>query len=322
MPLAGLLAYAPAREEPLDFDAFWTDTLAEARGARQPNRCERVDTGLRTVETFDLEFSGFGGHPIRAWLLMPVGVDRPLPCVIEYSGYGGGRGLPTERLLWSVAGYAHLLVDSRGQTRAETPDLGFRGSPGHPAAEGLVTQGITSPDTYYYRRLVTDAVLAVDAALDHPDVDSSRIVIAGTSQGGGLALAVAGLDQRVRAVIADVPFLCDFRRALEVSTGEPYREIAEYVAQRRADREAVLRVLAYVDAMHFAARATAPALFSVGLEDEVCPPSTVFAAFNHYAGPKDIAVFEHNGHEGGGPYHDAARLGFAAACSEPLPPSP
>jgi cephalosporin-C deacetylase len=210
LPLAELRDYMPPREEPADFDAFWAETLAEARATRRGVWCERIDAGLRTVEVFDVAFSGFGGQPVRAWLLVPGGEPRPLPCVIEYSGYGGGRGLPTERLLWSAAGYAHLLVDSRGQVRSDTPDAG---SGGEPAAGGLVTQGIANPRTYYYRRLITDAVLAVDAAIEVPEIDEDRLVVTGTSQGGGLALAVAGLHGRPRAVVADVPFLCAFRRA-------------------------------------------------------------------------------------------------------------
>jgi len=55
------------------------------------------------------------------------------------------------------------------------------------------------------------------------------------------------------------------------------------------------------------------ALFSVGLADDITTPSTVFAAFNHYAGPKDIAVYEANGHEGGGTHHLRAKLDFLAA---------
>ena len=42
--------------------------------------------------------------------------------------------------------------------------------------------------------------------------------------------------------------------------------------------------------------------------DETCPPSTVFAAYNAYAAGKDIAVYEFNGHEGGGPYHRRRQL--------------
>ena len=65
-----------------------------------------------------------------------------------------------------------------------------------------------------------------------------------------------------------------------------------------------------MDGLNFAPRATAPALFSVGLMDEICPPSTVFAAYNHYAGPKDIRVWSFNGHEAGELVQQAERYAF------------
>ena len=64
--------------------------------------------------------------------------------------------------------------------------------------------------------------------------------------------------------------------------------------------------------VNHARRATVPALFSAGLADTITPPSTVFAAFNHYAGDKEMAVYEFNGHEGGGTHHMLAKLAFLA----------
>jgi cephalosporin-C deacetylase len=75
----------------------------------------------------------------------------------------------------------------------------------------------------------------------------------------------------------------------------------------------VFTTLSYIDVVNHAKRVTAPGLFSVGLADVVTPPSTIFAAFHHYAGPKDIAVYPFNGHEGGGTRHFLAQLDFAAA---------
>jgi cephalosporin-C deacetylase len=60
-----------------------------------------------------------------------------------------------------------------------------------------------------------------------------------------------------------------------------------------------------------AARATASGLFSVALRDPICPPSTVFAAYNAYAGPKRIEVYDFNEHEGGGAFHQRAQFAFA-----------
>jgi cephalosporin-C deacetylase len=76
--------------------------------------------------------------------------------------------------------------------------------------------------------------------------------------------------------------------------------------------EKVFKTLSYFDGMNFAVRANAPALFSVGLMDDICPPSTVYAAYNHYAGSKQIKVYEFNNHEGGAIYQQVEKLKFLA----------
>ncbi|MBP7818378.1 MAG: acetylxylan esterase, partial [Phenylobacterium sp.] len=72
----------------------------------------------------------------------------------------------------------------------------------------------------------------------------------------------------------------------------------------------VLRTLSYFDGVNFAARARARALFSVGLMDTICPPSTVYAAYNHWAGDKDIRVWRFNNHEGGGDFQTVEKIRF------------
>ncbi|HEX2913186.1 MAG TPA: acetylxylan esterase [Chloroflexia bacterium] len=157
-------------------------------------------------------------------------------------------------------------------------------------------RGIVSPQTYYYRRALTDAVRAVETAIAHPAVDNSRIAVTGISQGVGIALAVSSLVPEVRVVMVDVPFLCHFRRALGITDAQPYQEISSYLAAKRDKDAMIFNTLAYFDGINFAARARATALFSVGLMDEVCPPSTVFAAYNHYTGPKEIRIWPYNHH--------------------------
>ena len=314
LSLEELRAYRPPRSEPADFDTFWGETLATSRAVGAEPQFVRAASPLRTITTYDVTFAGYQGQPVRGWLQVPAGATDPLPVVVEYVGYGGGRGLPTEWLLWASAGYAHLVMDTRGQGATwrggETDDVEPAGTgPTHP---GVMTKGILDPSTYYYRRLIADAVLAVDAARRHPLIDPARVVVAGTSQGGGLALAAAALA-RPAAALVDVPFLCHFRRALEVTDEAPYGEIKQYLRVHRDSVERVFRTLDYVDGRAFAARATVPALFAVGLEDQITPPSTVFAAFNDYAGPKEIRVWPYNGHEAGGQQHELEKLAFLQA---------
>jgi cephalosporin-C deacetylase len=300
LPLEELRAYHPAVPEPDDFDDFWAKTLAAARAAADAPAEYRpvADSPLVAVDVYDVRFPGWGGQPIAAWLLLPRGADEPLPAVVSYIGYTGGRGLAIEHLLWSAAGYAHLVVDSRGQGH-DTPDPDPVPTPQY--VGGFMTRGIDSPPHYYYRRLMTDCVRAVDALREHPAVDADRIVVSGGSQGGGLALATAGLaGDAVAAALIDVPFLCHHRRGAELASDGPYPEIAHYLGvHQRVDPEVVFGTLNYFDGLHFATRASAPALFSVGLMDPICPPSTVYAAFHRYAGEKEITVWHFGDHAGG-----------------------
>jgi cephalosporin-C deacetylase len=310
MRLDALRACLPDRTEPEDFDRFWSDTLAEARSCPLDAQFTQMDSGLRLQDVYDVTFNGWGGQSIRGWFLVPRHVEGPFPCVVEYFGYGGGRGFPTDWLLPSSAGYAHFVMDTRGQGSAwqkgDTPDPDPFGDPQFP---GFLTRGLTAPRHHYYRRVLTDAVRAIEAARSHPAVDG-RIVVMGGSQGGGIALAMSGLVNDLDGVIADQPFLCHYRRASEITDSLPYSEIARYCSARPDQIDQAFATLSYLDGVNFATRAIAPALFSVGLMDATCPPSTIFAAFNHYAGPKDISVWPYNGHDIGGAFGRQERIRF------------
>ncbi|MFE4664490.1 acetylxylan esterase [Streptomyces sp. NPDC056716] len=310
LPLDELRDYRSGSVAPVDFDVFWAKTLQEAREHDLDVRFEPVDSGLVTVEVYDVTFAGFGGHPVKGWLTVPATAAGPVPLVVEFVGYGGGRGLAHEHLLWASTGRAHFVMDTRGQGSAwggggATPDP----VAGGPAFPGFMTRGIDAPENYYYRRVLTDAVRAVEAARAHPLADASRTVALGTSQGGGITVAVGALVPDLVAIAPNVPFLCDFPRATTLTDRHPYREIALWLKTHRGRTEDVLRTLSYFDGVHFAARGRSPALFSAALEDQTCPPSTVFAAFNAWAhDDKTIEVYDFNDHEGGGPYQDAVTM--------------
>ncbi|WP_243228410.1 acetylxylan esterase [Microbacterium sp. CIAB417] len=297
MPIEQLREYRPDREEPSDFDAFWQQTLAFSRGHGEA-LFTRVATGLRNLIVEDVTFPGFAGHPIKGWFVRPVGEIRGT--VVQFIGYGGGRGVPEQWTMLPSAGYALFVMDSRGQGNGGSASATADPVGSGPRIPGQMSSGIEDPDEYYYRRLFTDAALAVDAVRTHPAVDPSSIVVSGGSQGGGIAIAAAGLSEGLAGAIVDVPFLSHYRRALRITDANPYNELTRYLQSRRGAEEEVFRVLSYFDGVNFAARSHVPALYSVGLCDAVCPPSTVFAQFNHYAGEdKRIEVYPYNGHEGG-----------------------
>ncbi len=316
MPLEQLEKYSLPDYEPRDFDAFWQQTLAEAAAFPLDAKFEPVtDIPFKNVQAFDVTFNGFAGQEIKAWFLKPAAAEGKLPCIVQYVGYGGGRGFPIDLTLWPAMGYAYFIMDPRGQGGASpgspgsTPDV----SDSLPHKNGFMTRGIESPKSYYYRRLFTDAARAVDAAIAHTAVDATRVGLTGGSQGGGITIAAAALaGEKVKIAMPDVPFLCAYRRAIAITNDDPYSEIAAYLRTYRERLEQTFTTLAYHDGVNFAPRITARCLFSVGLMDTICPPSTVYAAYNRVKAPKEIRVYTYNNHEGGGPYQTAEKVRFAA----------
>ena len=310
MPETDLQQYLGSAHEPDDFDAYWHRTLEEARQHAITLETTPVETGLRTLDTQDITFSGWGGHPIRAWLHAPAGAAGPLPAIVEFIGYNGGRGLATEKLFWASAGFAHLVVDSRAQGAGWSAGATADPVGSGPSVGGNATRGILSIDDYYYRRLITDAVRAVDAARAHPIVDPAHVVVAGHSQGGGLALIVAGLTPELAGVVAREPFLCDLPRGITLSDETPFADIARFLQVHPDAETQVIRTLSYVDAVNHAPRGSVPAWFSVALMDTICPPSGVYAAHNRWRGPKELTVWRYGDHNGGGPHEDVRALHF------------
>lgn len=306
---AGLLNYRSDVVDPADFDAFWEQQLQRVAAYPIDVRVTPVDTMLSTVEVFDVEFAGFDAHPIRAWLYLPKHRIAPLPGVVQFQGYGGGRGHHLEQLLWSAAGYAHLMMDNRGQgasyrAGATADPVGPSGS----SIPGEMTNGIENPAGHYYTRLYIDAVRAVDALQSIEEVDARRIAVVGGSQGGALALAVGALRDDIAAVVAHVPFMSDIRRASRITDAAPYKEIGRYLATHRNAVNRVFATLAYFDGVSLARRITAPTWLSAALMDPTCPPSTVFGVYKELQGTADLHLWEYNGHEGGGADDDERAL--------------
>jgi cephalosporin-C deacetylase len=297
LPLHELYAYRPPQTRQPDFEPFWHETLAAA--AQQPLdlRLEPLDLPYRNAYLARARYAGWEGAEIVGTWAAPEG-DGPFPAVAMYHGYSSTRPDAFVLLSWVSQGYAVLAIDVRGQSGESSDNGRYAGG----QVPGYLTRGIEHPANYYYRGAYIDAVRAVEALVSHPSIDSGRVGVVGGSQGGALTLAAAALcalagSVEVQAAVAEIPFLCHFERAVTLVDSEPYREIATYCRRHGADSAQVFRTLSYFDVMNLTSLIRAPTLVTSGLMDMICPPSTIFAAYNNISAPKEIFVDPFGEHE-------------------------
>ena len=299
MPLAELETHKPSLTRRDDFGAFWDATLKAALA--QPLNADlrphdHAATGVRVARA---EWDGFAAGRISGWYLEPEG-PGPYPAMVLFHGYSGRAPSVVASLLWASQGFVVLGVDCRGQVGESTDGVVYPG--GH--RPGFMTQGIESNETYYYRYVFADCARAIELVASQDAVDAERIGVMGGSQGGALSLATAALvPDRVKFCAASVPFLCHFRRAVDLAE-YPYREIADYVRAHPDRCDRAFETLSYFDNMNLADRIRARVLVSCGLWDAICPPSTVFAAYNRMQCEKEMLAYPFHGHEEGDDWHE------------------
>jgi cephalosporin-C deacetylase len=291
-PLEELLIYDPPLTRQPDFDAFWQRTLEERARTPVAARFRAIDYPTIGAQVYEALYEGWRGARICAWYVQPAG-DGPFPALVQYHGYSGSKMDVYRYLMWALQGFAVLAVDVRGQSGNSTDPICYTG--GH--VTGWMTQGIMDPEEYYYRGVYMDCVRALDAVASRPEVDAERIGVMGMSQGGGLTLAVAALDARPVLAMPEMPYLCHYKRAVDVAMRNPYLEIAAYLRNWPEREEQVWRTLSYFDNLNLAARIRCPVLMDVGLQDDICPPSSVFGAYNKITAPKEIKVYPYHNHE-------------------------
>ena len=305
LPIAQLRGYRPEPTAQPDLDAFWQQTLAEAAQAPLNAKVEKFDYPVDDLDVYQVFFDGWRGARVSAWFLSRTGA-RSQPTIVFYHGYSGSKGQVYDYLGWALQGYAVISVDVRGQSGDSSDREDYEGG----AVKGWMTKGIQSPETYYYRGVYVDCVRALDFATSRPEVNPDRIGITGVSQGGGISLAVAALDRRPKLAMPEVPYLCHYRRALEVTDRDPYQEIALYCHRYPDREEQAFKTLSYFDNLNLADRIRCPVLVSVGLQDLITPPSTIFATYNRISAEKEIRVYPYGGHESF-PTHHVHKLAWA-----------
>lgn len=291
----------PTQTDPADFDAFWQagkDELAkiplEARQTLLPDAC------TDTVNVYHVSFRninvGWGAIQPRVYgiLCVPKAPGR-YPAVLGVPGAG-------------VRPYSGLKeLAARG---AITLQIGIHGIPvnlpqetydqlGAGALNGYNVFNLDNREAYYYRRVYLGCVRANDFLVSISEYDGKNLLVTGGSQGGQLSIVTAALDPRVKALAAFYPAYCDVTGYLHGRAGGwPHMMRADAktgAASRHATAEKIA-VTSYYDAVNFARRLKVPAHLAWGYNDETCPPTSLFAAYNVITSPKRLVLALETGH--------------------------
>jgi cephalosporin-C deacetylase len=299
MPLAELKTYQGTNPIPADHEAYWEAALQEMR-ATDP-QTELVPSTFQSAGAacFDLYFTGVRGARVHAKYLRPANPRQtPHPAVVIFHGYSGDSGDWVDKLAYVQLGYSVAALDCRGQG-GQSEDRGdVRGNTLH----GHIIRGLgDKPENLLFRQIFLDTAQLAGLVMAMPEVDETHVGALGGSQGGGLTLACAALEPRIRKAAPAFPFLCDYRRVWDLDLAkDAYKEIRDYFRlfdpQHREEDE-IFTKLGYIDVQHLAGRIKADVLMGTGLMDTICPPSSQFAVYNKIRAPKRMALFPDFGHE-------------------------
>jgi cephalosporin-C deacetylase len=243
------------------------------------------------------------GARVHAKYLRPKKSDGAHPAVLKFHGYSGNSGDWSDHLNYVAQGYSVAALDCRGQAGLSNDAGGTSGNTlgGH-IIRGLADAVNGEPDKLLFRQIFLDTAQLAKIVMEMPEVDAERVGAFGGSQGGGLTLACAALEPRIKRAAAVFPFLCDYQRVWEMDLDvAAYEELRSYFRNfdPRHERESeIFTALGYIDNQHLANRIRAEVLMPVGLMDTICPPSTQFAAFNKITSTKNTLLYPDFGHEG------------------------
>ncbi|KAA3662124.1 MAG: acetylxylan esterase [Chloroflexi bacterium] len=297
-PLEELYTYQGINPRPANFDDFWERGLAEMQAIDPQVELVPADFQVDFAECFHLYFTGVGGARVHAKLIRPKNKPEPHPAVLMFHGYSMYSGDWQDKLGYAAAGVTVAALDCRGQGGLSEDPGGTTGW----TLNGHIVRGLDdAPEKLAFRQIFLDTAQLARIVMAMPDVDENRVGAMGGSQGGALTLVCAALEPRIKRAAPVYPFLCDYQRVWEMSLDvDAYGELRSYFRRfdpRHEQESEIFTKLGYIDVQHLCPRIQAEVMMSVGLQDEICPPSSQFAAYNKIKSPKSFELYPDFAHE-------------------------
>ncbi len=280
-------------EEPLDFDDFWAKALAEnaklpldTKMTLLPERCtEKVNVYHVNLQNWKK------GARLYGILCVPKAAGK-YPAVLKVPGAGirsyyGDVNFAEEGIISLEIGIHGISVIMGNQVYSDLI-AGWNNQ--------YWNNQIQEKDNYFYKRVYLGCVKANDFLTSLPQWDGKNLGVMGGSQGGALTLITAGLDKRVTAASPIHPAMVDMTAYLSGRAGGWPHFLADKEKWSKPSHTDIVETITYYDGVNFAKRITAPILFSFGFNDTVCPPTSVYAAYNSVNSEKELFLAEETSH--------------------------
>lgn len=289
------IGYEPAKIEPTiklpnDFKAFWDKEKAKAsevplkpKMTLVPERC------TDEVNVYWVEYQNEAiGSFMHGVLCMPKKPGN-YPAVLRVPGagvrgYNGDVNMASKGVITLEIGIHGIPVNLPAQTYWNL---------GSGALNNYMSFNLDNRDTYYYKRVYLGCSRAIDFLYTLESFDKSRLAVTGGSQGGALSIVTAGLDERVKFLAPQYPALCDLTGYLHGRAGgwpHMFRDANESNIQKKVE------VAQYYDVVNFARFVKVPGFYCWGYNDTVCPPTSMYAAYNVTPGEKELMLLLETGH--------------------------
>jgi cephalosporin-C deacetylase len=272
-----------AADLPEDIEDFWREAVAEANA--HPlyfRRSASEDFGLTGFHVQTLCFSVPNGRMLNGWIAYPEGARR-LRSFLWIPPYGRESSLPNH---YSTRdGFVSMSFNFFGEPAFHQEK--------YLAARGYLTAGAEAPETWVFRRMLQDAVIAAKVLQAQSEVDEERVGAMGMSQGGGMAIWLGAWCAIVKAVCADMPFLGNVAQTLTQPVYRyPMKELADLIDELPLGLARVLNTLSYFDTANQARFCRAPTQVSLGLKDPAARPENVRDIFEALPGPKILRTYD------------------------------
>lgn len=275
----------PTTNEPADFDAFWKagkDELAKLPIDAKLTLLPDYSTPL--VNTYHVSLQNVGPSQLYGILCEPK-AEGKYPALLKVPGAGV---------------YAYSGMVEMAEKGIITFEIGIHGLPvtlteqvydslSAGALAGYPTFGLDNRDRYYYHRVYLGCVRANDFLTSLPSWNGKDLAVTGGSQGGALSIVTAALDARVKGLAALHPALSDLTGYLKGRAGGwPHMFRATGPNSHRTNEK--IETSKYYDVVNFARRVRVPGIYTWGYNDETCPPTSMYAAYNVIPGQKKLLL--------------------------------